>query len=49
MKLTPRESNQRVFVADLQKAEKLLSWKHVVSTRKGFGRIGRWIEDYFNA
>lgn len=48
-KLPPRESDQRVFVADLHKAEIQLDWKPVVSTRNGISLMVRWVEDRFNA
>lgn len=47
-RLPPRESDQRVFVADLYKVEKHLGWKPVVSSRDGVGRMVRWVEDCLN-
>lgn len=42
--LPPRESDQRVFVADIAKAERLLAWKPRVDTVTGIGKMVDWIE-----
>lgn len=44
-KLAPRESDQRVFVADLSKAKKLIGWKPKVSARDGVKRMFVWVSD----
>lgn len=41
--LPPRESDQRVFVADITKAYKLLRWKPEVSTDSGVSNMLDWI------
>ena len=43
IKLSPRESDQRVFVSDLAKARGVLGWKPAVSAREGVGRMVEWI------
>jgi CDP-paratose 2-epimerase len=42
--LPPRESDQRVFVADIAKAERLLAWKPRVDAVTGIGKMVDWIE-----
>ena len=43
IKLSPRESDQRVFVSDLAKAKKILGWEPAVSARDGVGRMVEWV------
>lgn len=45
IKLPPRESDQRVFVADLAKARELLQWQPVVTACEGVGRMFTWINE----
>lgn len=42
-KLPVRESDQRVFVADISKAHELLGWKPVVSSRQGVTQMVDWV------
>ena len=42
-RLPVRESDQRVFVADITKAHELLGWKPEVSSREGVGRMFEWV------
>lgn len=42
-KLAPRESDQRVFVADIAKAFKHIGWKPKVSARDGVQRMLEWV------
>lgn len=42
-KLPPRESDQRVFVADVAKAEQVLGWSPQVSSRDGVKRMVEWV------
>lgn len=44
-KLPPRESDQRVFVADIDKAQRLLGWEPLVSTREGISRMLEWVNE----
>ena len=41
-KLPPRESDQRVFVADCAKANRIFGWSPRVSARDGIGRMLEW-------
>lgn len=41
-KLPPRESDQRVFVADIGKIERLTGWKPQVSVQQGVSRMMAW-------
>lgn len=43
-KLVPRESDQRVFVADVGKAHRLLGWEPRVTREEGVVRMVQWIE-----
>jgi len=42
-RLPPRESDQRVFVADVAKAKQLLDWQPKVSSRDGVERMMAWV------
>lgn len=42
-KLAPRDSDQRVFVADIAKAKKLIGWEPRVSARDGVKRMLEWV------
>ncbi len=43
-RLSPRSSDQRVFVADIAKARRILGWEPLVSPAEGVGRMLEWIE-----
>ncbi len=43
IKLPVRESDQRVFVADIAKAKKLLDWEPLVSAQEGVARMVEWV------
>jgi len=45
IKLPSRESDQRVFVADITKAKEVFGWKPVVSSREGVARMVEWVKD----
>ncbi|MEO6811417.1 MAG: NAD-dependent epimerase/dehydratase family protein [Isosphaeraceae bacterium] len=40
-----RPGDQRVFVADVRKAERLLGWSPRVQTAEGVGRLLHWVRD----
>lgn len=42
-RLPVRESDQRVFVADIAKAQELLGWKPEVSSREGVAKMFEWV------
>lgn len=42
--LPPRESDQRVFVADIRKASELGGWRPKVSARQGVTQMLEWVE-----
>ena len=42
-KLAPRESDQKFFVADIEKATRLLGWKPKVSKEEGIKKMLTWI------
>lgn len=42
-KLPVRESDQRVFVADIAKAKQLLDWQPMVSAQEGVARMVEWV------
>ena len=41
--LAPRESDQRVFVADISKAKNLMGWEPKVSAQEGVKRMLEWV------
>ena len=41
--LAPRESDQRVFVADLRKVQSMLDWTPRVSKEEGIRRMVKWV------
>jgi CDP-paratose 2-epimerase len=41
--LPPRESDQRVFVADITKIQKMIGWKPIVTKAEGIGKMIDWI------
>lgn len=45
-KLPVRESDQRVFVANIQKAKNLLSWAPQVSAKEGVTKMVDWLKNY---
>lgn len=45
VKLPPRESDQRVFVADISKAANLLGWQPAVSFSNGIRRMVEWVSN----
>lgn len=42
-KLAPRSSDQRVFVADTTKSERLLAWRPLISARSGVEKTFQWL------
>ncbi len=42
-RLPPRESDQKVFIADIHKAMQLLSWRPQVSCNEGVTRMLQWV------
>lgn len=42
-KLQFRESDQRVFIADIRKAERLLGWNPLISSKEGVRRMVEWV------
>jgi len=45
-KLAPRESDQRLFVADITKVNRLIGWEPRVSARDGVYRMLVWVSQY---
>jgi CDP-paratose 2-epimerase len=41
-----RPGDQRVFVADIRKAERLLGWSPKVAVAEGLGRLLAWLEEH---
>ena len=41
--LPPRESDQKVFVADVSKAKKMFNWEPSVSAREGIKKMISWV------
>ena len=47
-RLPPRESDQKVFVADISKAEKILKWHPHVSKEAGIRKMIEWVKENSN-
>ncbi len=47
-RLAPRESDQRVFVADVSKAKRLIGWEPRVNARSGVTRMMEWATGLIN-
>lgn len=45
IRIPVRESDQRVFVADIRRAERLLGWQPKVSAQEGVGKMLAWVSD----
>ncbi len=43
--LPARESDQRVFVADISKAEKIIGWEPAISKEKGIRKMIEWVNN----
>ena len=43
-KLPPRESDQKVFVADIKKAAETFDWKPIVSYKNGIRKMLEWVD-----
>ncbi|MGL1935259.1 MAG: GDP-mannose 4,6-dehydratase [Fibrobacterales bacterium] len=41
--LPPRESDQRVFVSDIKKAQKMIDWNPLVSKEEGIRKMIEWV------
>lgn len=46
IRIAPRESDQRVFVADLTKAKRLIGWEPRVCARNGVARMLEWSTEH---
>lgn len=44
-RLPPRESDQKVFIADIHRAERLLGWRPQVSSERGISKMIGWIRE----
>ena len=44
IKLSPRESDQKVFIADITKIKNMIGWKPNVSKEEGIKELMKWIE-----
>jgi len=47
-KLSPRASDQKVFIADCTKVEQMFSWKPQISAWEGIQQMCQWIEQYLS-
>jgi CDP-paratose 2-epimerase len=43
-KLPPRESDQKVFVADNRKAKRMIGWQPVVDKEAGIKKMIEWVK-----
>lgn len=43
--IEPRESDQKVFVADIKKIKNMIGWQPVMSTKQGIENMLKWIEE----
>lgn len=44
-KLSPRESDQRVFIADIAKSNKILKWNPIITKEEGIKAMLSWVEN----
>ncbi len=44
-KIEPRKNDQKFFVVNIEKAEKLIGWKPSISMEKGLLEVVKWIEE----
>ncbi len=42
--LSPRQSDQKVFVADTKQARAILSWQPLISAEPGIQKVMEWME-----
>lgn len=42
-KIPPRESDQKIFIADINKAQKLIGWRPEIGARQGIKEMIKWI------
>ncbi|QVW34099.1 GDP-mannose 4,6-dehydratase [Geobacter sulfurreducens] len=47
-RLPPRESDQRVFIADITKVRRMLGWEPLVKAREGVSRMVEWVSGQRN-
>lgn len=45
IQLPPRESDQKVFVADIRKIEERIAWRPVVSAKEGISDMVSWVQN----
>jgi CDP-paratose 2-epimerase len=45
-KLQPRQSDQKIFIADITKAKELLGWEPTVSYDKGIRQMLAWLDQH---
>lgn len=45
-KLPPRPSDQKVFIADISKAQRLMNWAPKVDKYTGINKMIQWVKDY---
>lgn len=45
-KLQPRESDQRIFVADIASAQKMINWKPEVNKTEGIRKMIEWVRNH---
>jgi CDP-paratose 2-epimerase len=43
--LAPRKSDQKVFISDNSKANRLFGWEPIVKSREGIRRMIKWVKD----
>lgn len=48
-KLPWRESDQKVFVADIKRVKKKISWKPIISKHIGIKKMLKWIDMYYSS
>jgi CDP-paratose 2-epimerase len=46
-KLPPRKSDQKIFVADISKAQRIIGWNPKISKEYGIEKMVKWIEEEF--
>jgi CDP-paratose 2-epimerase len=43
-----RAGDQRVYVSDIRKAERILGWKPRIDVERGVQELGKWVKEHIH-